>query len=58
MCGKMSKENYSSTEIKRKDRKEEFGENYCTTYLASFAQLAQAQRHRTLIYEMSFWLCT
>lgn len=37
----------------RKDRKEEFGENYCTTYLASFAQLAQAQRHRTLIYEMS-----
>ena len=35
------------------DRKEEFGENYCTTYLASFAQLAQAQRHRTLSYEMS-----
>ena len=38
---------------KRKERKEEFGENYCTTYLASFAQLAQAQRHRTLSYEMS-----
>ena len=37
----------------RRDRKEEFGENYCTTYLASFAQLAQAQRHRTLSYEMS-----
>ena len=37
---------------KRKNRKEEFGENYCTTYLASFAELAQAQRHRTLIYEM------
>ena len=37
----------------RKNRKEEFGENYCTTYLASFAQLAQAQRHRTLIYEMT-----
>ena len=36
-----------------RDRKEEFGENYCTTYLASFAQLAQAQRHRTLSYEMS-----
>ena len=34
-------------------RKEEFGENYCTTYLASFAQLAQAQRHRTLSYEIS-----
>ena len=38
---------------KRKERKEEFGENYCTTYLASFAQLAQAQRHRTLSYEMT-----
>ena len=36
----------------RKNRKEEFGENYCTTYLATFAELAQAQRHRTLIYEM------
>lgn len=35
-----------------RDRKEEFGENYCITYLASFAQLAQAQRHRTLSYEM------
>ena len=38
---------------KRKDRSEEFGENYSVTYLASFAQLAQAQRHRTLTYEMS-----
>ncbi len=37
----------------RKTRAEEFGENYCTTYLASFAQLAQAQRHRTLAYEMT-----
>ena len=37
----------------RKNREEEFGENYCTTYLASFAQLAQAQRHRTLYYEMA-----
>lgn len=36
-----------------RERKEEFGENYCTTYLASFAQLAQAQRHRTLYYELS-----
>ena len=33
-------------------RKEEFGENYCTTYLASFAEFAQAQRHRTLSYEI------
>ena len=39
--------------IQRKSRNEEFGENYCTTYLASFAQLAQAQRHRTLSYEMT-----
>ncbi len=38
---------------KRKNRQEEFGENYCTNYLASFAQLAQAQRHRTLSYEMT-----
>lgn len=36
-----------------RDRKEEFGENYSTTYLASFAELAQAQRHRTISYEMS-----
>lgn len=35
-----------------RDRKDEFGENYCVTYIASFAQLAQAQRHRTLSYEM------
>lgn len=34
-------------------RKEEFGENYCTTYSATFAELAQAQRHRTINYEMS-----
>ncbi len=38
----------------RRTRYEEFGENYSTTYLASFAELAQAQRHRTLNYEMSF----
>lgn len=37
----------------RKSRTEEFGENYSTTYLASFAQLAQAQRHRTLSYEIT-----
>lgn len=36
-----------------RDRQEEFGENYCTTYLGSFASLAQAQRHRTLNYEIS-----
>ena len=38
-------------------REEEFGENYSTNYLATFAQLAQAQRHRTLSYEISF-MCT
>jgi len=36
-----------------RERKDEFGENYCTTYLGSFAELAQAQRHRTLYYEIS-----
>ncbi len=39
------------TDIERQD---EWGENYCTTYWASFAQLAQAQRHRTLNYEIVF----
>lgn len=36
----------------RENRKEEFGENYCTTYEGTFSQLAQAQRHRTLQYKM------
>lgn len=34
-----------------RDRKEEFGENYCTNYEVSFSELAQAQRHRTIYYE-------
>ena len=34
-------------------RGEEFGENYCVNYMGSFAELAQAQRHRTLSYEIS-----
>lgn len=33
-------------------RDDEWGENYCYSYWASFAQLAQAQRHRTLNYEI------
>ena len=33
-------------------REEEWGESYSYSYLASFAQLAQAQRHRTLSYEI------
>jgi hypothetical protein len=34
--------------------KEEFGYSYATNYKGSFAQLAQAHRHRTLEYGMSF----
>ena len=33
-------------------RRTEFGENYSTCYLASFAELAQVQRHRRVSYEM------
>ena len=36
-----------------RSRTEEFGENYSVNYAGTFAQLAQAQRHRTLSYEMS-----
>ena len=36
----------------RKTRKEIFSEVYCTTYKGSFAEYAQAQRHRTLEYKM------
>lgn len=36
----------------RQNRKEEFGENYCTTYKGTFAELAQAQRHRTIDYKI------
>ena len=38
--------------IGKRIRKEQFGECYSVNYLASFAALAQAQRHRTLHYEM------
>ena len=34
------------------ERVEEWGENYCCSYEGSFAELAQAQRHRTLKYEI------
>lgn len=36
-------------------RHEEFGENYSINYKGTFAQLAQAQRHRTLSYEMTLY---
>lgn len=35
-----------------RDRKEHFGDTYSTTYLISFAGLAQAHRHRTIAYNM------
>lgn len=35
------------------EREEEWGENYCCNYMATFAQVAQAQRHRTLSYEIT-----
>lgn len=38
--------------IAQKDRKEYFGDVYSTNYYGSFAELAQAQRHRTLSYEI------
>ena len=37
----------------KRERTEEWGENYSTNYYATIAQLAQAQRHRTLYYEIS-----
>ena len=37
----------------KRKREEEFGENYCVNYQGTFAELAQAQRHRTLYYEIS-----
>ena len=38
-------------------REDYFGEVYCTNYKATFSELAQAQRHKTISYEMS-WLGT
>lgn len=37
----------------KRSREEEWGENYSVNYLASFAELAQAQRHRTISYEIT-----
>jgi len=37
----------------RNNRKTHFGEVYSTSYYGSFAQLAQAQRHRTLSYTVT-----
>lgn len=38
--------------VAKRARQEQFGECYSVNYKASFAMLAQAQRHRTLSYEM------
>ena len=39
--------------IGKRVREEQFGENYSVNYHGSFAMLAQAQRHRTLDYEIT-----
>ena len=49
--------NYKERELslfKKRDKIEEFGETYTTTYLASFVALAHLHRHRTLDYEMDY----
>ena len=53
--GLMNNEKHRSISLFGKDleKKEEFfGDVYSTTYKASFAELAQAQRHRTLDYQI------
>ena len=55
--GLMKNEKHRSLSLfgKELDNVEEyFGNVYATTYKASFAELAQAQRHRTLDYQMEF----
>lgn len=44
--------NRSFSIFAKRDRAEEFGENYSVNYEASFVEFAQAERHRTLSYEM------
>lgn len=39
--------------VGERTRKEHFGETYSVNYKGSFASLAQAQRHRTLSYEIN-----
>ncbi len=36
----------------KRERQEEYGENYCINYKASWDEFAQAQRHRTIAYEI------
>lgn len=59
MCAKYKVENLKDNKnrslslIAKRDRKEEWGENYCCNYMVTFSCLAQAHRHRTLSYEIS-----
>jgi len=59
MCGNYKQEGINTSTkgrtislFSKKERYEEWGESYCTTYLATFSQLGQAQRHRTIRYEI------
>lgn len=58
MCAELKLEKLKDTKNRgfalfaKRERKEEWGENYCCNYMATFAQVAQAQRHRTLTYEI------
>lgn len=45
-------ENREFSLISKKQKTEYFGDVYVVNYLGSFAQLAQAQRHRTLNYDL------
>ena len=49
-----NRKNRSLSLFAKDKRSEYFGDTYSVNYKASFAQLAQAQRHRTLNYEFSF----
>ena len=45
---------FSLIDRDKDDMQEYFGDVYATTYMGSFAELAQAQRHRTLNYKLKF----
>lgn len=51
LCGN-EKSRELSLFARNEDIEEYFGDVYATTYTASFAELAQAQRHRTIYYSM------
>ncbi|MDD4643926.1 MAG: FAD-dependent thymidylate synthase [Bacilli bacterium] len=47
-----NRKNRNFTLLSTKNRQEYFGDTYSVNYKGSFAQLAQAHRHRTIDYEM------